>query len=84
MPSGAFLQLDGSIHVLPRTRIAALTFNGVSIIANEPIEVQVWPDGWGFVCVQKQLPGVGAGKVQVDGQDRNYTYWGRVVLTLPI
>lgn len=79
-------ELGGAVHMLPPAAFTDVTLDGRSIIANEPIEVEVWPDGWGFVCVQKQINPdhtVGAGKVQIDGQKRNYTYWGRVVLTVP-
>jgi len=74
-------ELDGSLHYLPPFFVADALYNGVSVLENEPVEIQVWKDGWGFVCVQKQiLPagGAGAGKTQVDGQKRNFTYWGRI------
>jgi len=74
-------ELDGSMHYKPPFFVADVLLGNVSVLENEPIEIQVWPDGWGFVCVQKQiLPagGAGPGKFQVDGQKRNYTYWGNV------
>ena len=85
---------DGSTHVLPRAQLVDVTFNGVSVLTNRPIEIQVWPGGWGFVCVQLQIVpttpptaiGYGApgpGKVQIDGQNRNYTYWGQIGLVTP-
>lgn len=83
-PCKVWYEADGSTHVMPRTALSDVLFNDHSILANEPIEIQVKPDGWGMVCVQKQIVavGIGPGKFQVDGQDRNYTYWGWIDIVL--
>lgn len=60
-----------------------ITLNGASILSLNPIEVMVQPDNWGYVLVEKPL---GSGpnepvKKWVDGQTKNYTYWGEVSVT---
>ena len=76
--------LNGDVQYQYPDVFSEVVFNGASIMAYEPIEVLVRPDGWGRVMVavamDTNLPGkiAGEAKLQLDGTHRNFTYWGTV------
>ena len=62
--------------------VTDVTLDGVSVLALEPVEIKVWPDGWGFISfVCDPLTGQER-QSKVDGQHRTWARYGRIVVTL--
>jgi hypothetical protein len=74
-------EADGSITYQVPLTLTEVTVDGVSILDKQPVEMRVWPGGWGYVCTLVNLE-TGESKRLVDGQTRNYTRWGKVEVTL--
>jgi hypothetical protein len=74
-------EADGSITYQVPLTLADVTLNGVSVLDKKPIEMRVWPDGHGYVCLLVN-PETGEEKKWVDNQTRNYTRYGKIEVTL--
>jgi len=71
----------GAITYKAPLKVSDVTLDGVSVMALDPIEIMVQADGWGYVCLLVN-PVTRERKTQVDGQHRNYTLWGDIVVSL--
>ena len=75
------LSVTGALAYADPPEATDVLFNGASVMGLWPIEVKVWPDGWGYINTLIELVD-GATKVQIDGQHRTYMAYGWITVLL--